>query len=285
MIDPLKNAVLAAVRRIARPLARLLLDAGVGVGEFNAIMKIAFVRAAQDASDSPRTSASRIASLTGLTRREVAALLQAPEDKAPDIEHGRPRIQRVITGWWTDPDFQDAVGSPALLPLRGPKKSFANLVARYSGDPRVQTTIDELLRARAVRETKDGRFEVLTRTFSPSKLDAEGMTRVGEQIRDHLETLVYNLRHPSMPRFHRVIENSQLDPRYVPVLVRDISSQADSLADSVDDALNNPAATVKPGNQVQDAARLGVAIYIFEEPVVVAPPPGSKRSSPKRKGR
>ena len=279
MLDPLKSAVLAAMRRIARPLARLMLEAGVGVGEFHAIMKGAFVQAAQDVANEPRPNASRIASLTGLTRREVTSLLQTPEDEAPEVDRGRPRIQRVLTGWWTDPDFQDAVGNPALLPLRGAKVSFASLVRRYSGEPRVLTILDELLRVKAVRKSPDGRYEALTRAFAPTRLDPDGMTGIGEQIRDHLETLIHNLKHPSRPRFHRVIENSQLDPRYVPVLVRDISSQADALADSLDDAINNPSATVKPGNQVRDAVRLGVAVYVYEAPVDLAPAPSPRKAS------
>jgi hypothetical protein len=288
MLDPLKNAVLAAMRRIARPLARLMLEAGVGVGEFQAIMKTAFVQAAQDVGDAPRPNASRIASLTGLTRREVSSLLQTPEDEAPAVERGRPRIQRVLTGWWTDPDFQDSLGNPAPLPLRGTKGSFASLVKRYSGEPRVLTILDELLRVKSVRKLPDGRYEALSRTFAPVRLDPDGMAGIGEQIRDHLETLVHNLKHPSRPRFHRVIENSQLDPKYVPLLVRDMSSQADALADSLDDALNNPAATVKPGNQVQDAVRLGIAVYVFEAPVVIEPATarkGGRSARPRRKER
>lgn len=286
MTDPLKAAVLAAMRRIARPLARLLIESGVGVGEFQAVMKAAFVQAAQDVGENQRPNASRIATLTGLTRREVAALLQAPEDAAPEVERGRPRLQRVLSGWWTDPDFQDSLGAPAALPLRGKKVSFAALVKRYSGEPRVLTILDELLRVKAVRTRPDGRFEALSRNFAPARWDPDGLTAVGEQVRDHFETLVHNLKHPSRPRFNRVIENSQLDPKYVPLLVRDISAQADTLVDTIDDALNNPAATVKPGDEVQDAVRLGIAVYLFESPVVVEPTRARKAPSrPRRKER
>ena len=279
MTDPLKAAVLAAMRRIARPLARLLIESGVGVGEFQAVMKAAFVQAAQDVGDNQRPNASRIATLTGLTRREVATLLQAPDDAAPEVERGRPRLQRVLSGWWTDPDFQDSLGAPAPLPLRGNKVSFAALVKRYSGEPRVLTILDELLRVKAVRKLADGRYEALSRTFAPARWDPDGVTTVGEQLRDHLDTLMHNLKHPSRPRYQRVIENAQLDPKYVPLLVRDISAQTDTLVDSLDDALNNPAATVKSGNEVQDAVRLGVAVYVFETPIEVEPAPKARQKA------
>jgi hypothetical protein len=285
MTEPLKAAVLAAMRRIARPLARLLIEAGVGAGEFQAVMKAAFVQAAQDVGEPQRSNASRISTLTGLTRREVSALLRVPEDSAPEVERGRTRLQRVLSGWWTDPDFQDTLGAPAALPLRGAKLSFAALVKRYSGEPRVLTILDELLRVKAVRKLPDGRFEALSRSFAPTRWNADGITAVGEQLRDHLETLVHNLKHPSRPRFERVIENAQLDPKYVPVLVRDITSQADTLVDSIDDALNNPAATVKPGNEVRDAVRLGVAVYVFESAVELEPASRRKTSAPAKRPR
>ena len=285
MTDALKAAVLAAMRRIARPLARLLIESGVGVGEFQAIMKTAFVQAAQDVGENQRSNASRIATLTGLTRREVAALLHAPDDAAPEVERGRHRLQRVLSGWWTDPDFQDSLGGPALLPIRGSKVSFAALVQRYSGEPRVVTILDELLRVKAVRKLPDDRYEAVSRTFAPARWDPDGVTTVGEQLRDHLDTLIHNLKHPSRPRYQRVIENAQLDPKYVPLLVRDISAQTDTLVDSLDDALNNPAATVKPGNEVQDAVRLGVAVYVFESPVDVEPAPKAKSKARAKRAR
>ena len=285
MTEPVKDAVLAAMRRIAGPLARLLVEAGVGTGEFNAIMKSAFVQAARESGESGQANASRIATLTGLTRREVAELLKPRADQAPEPERGRPRVQRVLTGWWTDPDFQDALGNPAPLTLRKGKVSFAALVRRYSGEPRVVTIMNELLRVKAVRKAPDGRYEALSRGFAPARWEPEGMTVIGEQIRDHLETLIHNLKRPSRPRYSRIIENSQLDPKHAPLLTRDIAAQADSLADSLDDALNNPNATVRPGHEVKDAVRLGVAFYVFETPVTVERPAVKRpsRSSARRK--
>ena len=288
MTEPLKAAVLAAMGRIARPIARLLIEAGVGVGEFQAIMKTAFVKAAQEVGDAKPSNASRIATLTGLTRREVASLLHASDEAAPEADRGRARGQRVLSGWWTDPDFQDSVGTPAILPLRG-KVSFAALVKRYAGEPRVLTIRDELIRVRAVRQLPDRRLEALSRSFAPARWDPDGITAVGEHVRDHLETLVHNLKHASRPRFHRVIENAQVDPKYAPLITRDITSHTDTLLDSLDDALNNPVATVRPGKEVKDAVRLGVAVYVFESPAELKPAPDAKRpvgtKRPRRSGR
>ena len=240
MSGPLKSAVLAAARRILEPLARLMLEAGIGVGEFHVLTKRAFVQAARSVgSESQRPNVSRIALLTGLRRPEVTEILDSPEDADPDPQRGRHRAERVLLGWWSDPDFQQDDGSPRPLPLRG-RHSFAALVKRYSGEPRVITLLDELMRVKAVRSLPDGRLEVLSRTYATVRWDPQGVASVGERVRDYLATLLHNIRHPSRARYERVVLNAQLDPRYAPMLTRDVASHADALADALEDALNDP---------------------------------------------
>ena len=85
----------------------------------------------------------------------------------------------------------------------------------------------------------------------------------------------------------RRVVNAQLDPRYRPVLVRDIEEQFESLADSIDDALNHRGHTVAPTRAGREAVRLGVAMYVFEEPVILerAAPEKLKRASAVPRGR
>ena len=60
----------------------------------------------------------------------------------------------------------------------------------------------------------------------------------------------------------RRVVNARLDPRYVPMLTRDLEQQAESFEDSADDALNDPGKTVT--GKDADVASLGVALYVFE---------------------
>lgn len=281
MTDPLKRAVRAAARRLLEPLTRLLIEAGIGVGEFTSIVKASYVSAARDvakdgAGENIRPNVSRIAVVTGMTRAEVSAILGTDETDAPEPERGRHRAERVLSAWWNDSDYHDERGQPARLALRGGKRSFTSLVKTHAGDPRVQTILEELLRVRAVRRLPDGRFEAMSRTAATARWDPDGIEVVGERLRDHALTLLHNLKHPARPRYERVVVNTQLDPRYAPVLLRDIASQADTLADSFSDALNDPAATQKPTREAQPALRLGVAIYVFEEETEVAPSPSRR---------
>ncbi len=271
MSETLKAAVLKAVLRLLDPLVRLLLEAGIGVGEFHQLAKMAFARAARDASPETKPNISRIAVLTGIPRGEVADILSRTEDQPPEAERGGQRAERVLQGWWKDPEFCAPDGRPLVLPLRGAKRSFTSLVKRYAGDPRTTTIANELLRVKAVRRLPNGQFEVLSRTFVTARWDSAGVEMVGERVRDLLDTLVHNLKHPSRPRYARFVTNAEVDPRYVPLLLRDITQQADVLADTFQDALLDPERTLRPGRNEQDAHSISIGIFIMDEATLVAP--------------
>ena len=285
MSASLRAAIEAAVLRLLEPLVHWLLEAGIGVGDFLELVKIAYVRAARDqgrkaGAEQQRPNASRIAVVTGLTRLEVASILASGAADRPH-DRGRQRAERVLTGWWNDATFQDEKGTPAVLPVRGGKRSFAALVERYSGErSRVATILDELLRVKAVRRHADGRVQALSRTYATVRWDPDGVAAFGEQLQEHCATLLHNLKFPAHPRYVRRVLNARLDPRYVPMLVRDLEQQADALGDSVDDALNDPKQTL-PGKAAESgAASLGIAFYVFEVPPaeVNSTPPAAPRA-------
>jgi hypothetical protein len=271
------------------PLVRLLLTAGVGVGDFMAIVKVAYVRAARDEGrdrrGEVRPNASRIAVVTGLTRGEVAAMLTEDTDERRTSDRGRHRAERVLSGWWNDPDFQTPEGEPALLSISSSRRSFMELVKRYSNEPRVTPILDELLRVNAVKRLPDGTLKAVSRNYATVRWNPDGIASLGEQLAEHCGTLLHNLEHPGEPRLVRRIVNAQLDPLYRPMLVRDLQEQLDATADSIDDALNDRRATVTPVRGGREAVRLGVAMYVFEEPVILEA--SSAASSPPRaaKGR
>lgn len=267
MSEPLKAAVRSAVLRILSPLTKWLLEAGIGVGDFVALVKIAYVRAAREqgrgAGELKGPNVSRISVVTGLTRLEVTSILGA--GAADPIPRGwRQRAERVLSGWWNDSTFQDDDGRPARLPIRGARRSFAALVERYSGEGwRVATILEELLRVKAVRRLPDGRVEALSRSYATVRWDPDGVTEFGEQLSEHCATLVHNLKYPARARYVRRVLNARLDPRYVPMLVRDLVQQAEGFADAADDSLNDPKQTIT-GRSKDEAASLGVALYLFE---------------------
>ena len=276
MGDALKRAVRSALLRVLEPLVRLLLEAGIGVGDVVSLFKVAYVKVAaeQDGSEEgAKPNASRISVVTGLTRVEVASILASGEAASPLAARGRQRAERVLSAWWTDPQFLTAIGEPDILPLRGVRRSFAQLCERYSGEKRTAPILDELLRVGAVRRLPDGRLQALSRSCARVQWDPAGVEAVGEQLRDHCTTLLQNLHGPSRARFARQVVNVQFDPSHAPMVIREIERSLETRTDALQEILNDPAHAAPAG---RPAMRLGVGVYVIEE---VPPGEGAPEAS------
>ena len=296
MTEPLKRAVHQALLRMLLPLASLLLELGIGIGEFLSVAKLAYVRAARNQVKDARgamlrPNATRISVVTGLTRKDVASILAAGDDEPAVSPRGRHRAERVLSGWWSDSQFQDEFGRPAVLREQGPGKSFEALCERYSGDPRFSAILEELIRVRAVKQSADGRVAALSRTHATVRWDPEGVLELGEELAEHLQTLLHNLKNPTRPRIARRIFNARLDPHYAPMLIRDLEQQLTTFGESVDDAVNATQYTV-PEDEAHRTVKLGIGFYLFEgegeSPTtkLPAPPPGrGRRKKPKKRDR
>ena len=170
-----KTGLLAAYRRFMAPLVRILIRNGISFNEFADELRGVYVDVA--ASDFPiegrSPSGTRVAILTGLTRKEVKRQLERSagvksESLPPDVH----RVTRVLDGWHKDPDFT----GPYSLPLEvffdkpnGETPSFSELVRRHSGDMSARAMLDELLRIDAVEQLPDGTLERLYLGFIGSR--------------------------------------------------------------------------------------------------------------------
>jgi hypothetical protein len=290
MSQDIQSAVRAATLELLRPLARFLLEARIGIGELNALARRAYVQAAvrNAAAGTYRVNVSRIAAVTGLTRVEVAALL-AEERGAPPREHrGRVRAERVLWGWWNDPAFQDAHGGPLRLKRKGPGPSFAALVKRYSGDTHNAAAIlEELLRSQAVREREDRSLEALSRTCANVSWDSQGIATLGEELAEHFETLLYNLKNPDRPRFARRVVCRYLDAYAARVVIPEITEQAEIFLEGAQDSLDHPKYTAGGKDAAARGLKVAVAVQVFEEPAARAearrraPPTRDRRRAPR----
>ena len=93
------------------PLARLLVARGVPYAQAEESLKTAMVEAARDAHPDglPHRLVSRIATTTGINRREVTRLTRL--DSAP-AEPQRSSAAQTFMRWRTNPDYLDAQGRP-----------------------------------------------------------------------------------------------------------------------------------------------------------------------------
>ena len=138
MVRSVKRDLLAGFRRILRPLVRILLRNGVNFLEFAEVAKAAYVEVA--AMDFPvsdrRMSQSRIAIVTGLSRKEVARVIADEGKDYSEDESKFNRVIRVLAAWHMDSEFTGPYGIPLELDFENDpgKPSFQTLVRKHSGD-------------------------------------------------------------------------------------------------------------------------------------------------------
>ena len=181
MGQDVKDHLRSALSLMFKPLIRLLIAQGVTHAEFSDTAKEVYVETAlRHFEVDGRINKSRIAILTGLTRKEVKNVIdRALMTDYKERTYSRPA--RVLTGWYSDPAFQGPYGIPLELPYESKdseSRCFVELVRRYSGDMAPRQMLNQLVESGAIVEV-DGRYKAVSRTFRHSKLSPDLIRRLG----------------------------------------------------------------------------------------------------------
>ena len=206
-----KEHLRLALRMMLKPLVKLLVSQGVSHGDFSEAAKDVYVEVAIRHFDkSTRINQSRIAILTGLTRKEVKNVI----DRAMRAESNAKnfsRPSRVLAGWHSDPRFLGPYGVPLEVPYESPvdggTPSFVDLVKTYSGDMAPRPMLKELMRIGAVVEAEKKTYKVVRRDFIPEALSAELVERLGEVTQNFFSTTAKNIekKGPEDGLFERIV--------------------------------------------------------------------------------
>lgn len=182
MAQTVKDHLRLALSMMLKPLIRLLISQGVTHAEFAETAKDVYVETVlRHFEVDGKVNKSRIAILTGLTRKEVKNVI----DRTLEVgkrERSYSRPERVLTGWYSDPDYTGPYGIPLELPYESSspnEPSFVNLVRTYSGDMAPRQMLTELLRSGSVVEL-DNRYKAVRRNYEPAALSPELIYRLGE---------------------------------------------------------------------------------------------------------
>jgi len=181
MGQEVKDHLRHALSLMLKPLIRLLIAQGVTHAEFSETAKEVYVEIAlRHFETEGKVNKSRVAILTGLTRKEVKNVVdRALTTDYQDKTHSRPA--RVLTGWYSDPAYQGPYGIPLELPYEASddgEPSFVALVKNYSGDMAPRQMLKQLLEAGSVFEV-DGRYKAVSRIFLHKKLSPSVVDRLG----------------------------------------------------------------------------------------------------------
>ena len=221
------KSLMAAVKRLLRPLVRLLIAKGVGLPAITEVMKEVYVDVA--AHEFPvsgkRQTDSRISLLTGVHRKDVKRLRESTEAGSDDTGIAAPRSvglgAQVVARWVGSPETTDDEGQPLALPRTADKPgapSFDALVESVSKDVRPRAVLDEWLRLGVAKLDDKGRIHLHQAAFVPEKGFDEKAFYLGRNIHDHMAAAAHNLLGEGNPTLERSVHYSDLTPESVALL-------------------------------------------------------------------
>jgi hypothetical protein len=269
MQDTIQQQILGAFLIVLKPIARILLRFGIGFREFAEITKTAFVEvASSDFGIRGRpTNISRVAVMTGLTRKEVKRIrdkIAAGEEK---LTVRTTPLCEVLHKWHAEEEFLDKSGRPAKMPFSGTDSSFSNLVRRFGGDIPPGAMRTELKRVGAIREDEHGNLSVVRRSVTPSGQHENLVAALAHSAYPLLSTIAHNVytedkneRWAQFTAFTQSVKSSDI-PR-----VRRISfDRLVDLTESFDDLFIAYESLNELEADVNDRNTLAVGVFYFEE--------------------
>ena len=268
-----RDSVVAALRRVLRPLIRLLVTHGITYPFLTELLKGVYVETAakEFTLGGKLPTDSRLTLLTGVHRKDIRRLRrEAPPapGPAPSLTLGT----QIVARWLGDPAYHDRYGRPRVLP-RTPRKgaqSFAALVESVSKNVRPRSVLDELVRLGVAEIDADDRVHLVTRGFVPGKeLDAKAFY-FGEALHDHLSAGVDNVAGNKPPWLERSVYYDDLSPEAVAKL----QAKSEDLAMRALQEVNRDGMALEasdppaPGRRM----RMRLGVFFYAEPAADTPP-------------
>ncbi len=269
MQDSTQRQILNALLQLMRPLIRSLLRAGIGYREFAEVSKAAFVDVAtKDYGLRGRpTNISRVAVMTGLTRKEVRRLRDKSAAGEETVVMRSAPMAVILHRWYTENEFSDSSGNPIPLAFDGSSPSFADLVRKFGGDIPPGAMRTELKRIGAVEERKDGRLIALKRNVSGLDEHQRLLTGIAGVLYPAALTLAHNTD-PSRKDdmwFQRYAATKCVRSDDVARIKRISSDRLGEFTESIDDLFAAYETLYDEDGQGVSERAVGVGVFYFEE--------------------
>jgi hypothetical protein len=269
MQNDIQRQILSAFLVAMRPVAKILLRFGIGYREFAEITKTAFVDVAttEYGLRGRPTNISRVAVMTGLTRKEVRRIRGKIDSGDQSVVVRATPLSEILHRWHADAEFHDSAGRPAVLPFAGTSGSFSNLVKRFGGDIPPGAMRTELKRVGAVRETSNGELEVTSRTVHPKGAHEKLVTALVHAVYPLVSTVAHNVNPDlegdgwaQMSTYSQTIRKSDVSR------LRRISfDRLSEVAESIDDLFMAYETLHENDESANDQNTVAVGVFYFEE--------------------
>lgn len=270
------HSLLQALDSLLLPLAQLCVGKGVPIQAAEERLRRAFVEAARRSSDgaNPQRLTSRISTLTGLTRREVARIEALNEPARPTT---RSSVSEVFTHWLSLPEYKGANGS-MTLPRVGPAPSFETLAQSVTRDVHARSLLEALMQLKLVAwDEESDTVRLAAEAFVPRDQWTQMMGFLGDNVGDHLRAAVTNVLGHGSEHFEQALYADELSVQSLQQARQIISNQWRTLMTDVvpelEALMKADAAAGRPQDQ---ALRLG--LYSWTQPM--PPTPDSPETAP-----
>ena len=263
----IKKTISSSIVRLLYPLVKILLRYNIPYGTFCELARWVYVDVAsrEFVIEGKKQTDSRIATITGLSRKEVRRLRALnPYDDSGSPERYN-RAVRVIGGWRKDKMFLDGKGLPLELPFEDAKKGFSSLVKNYSGDIPPRAILDEMLRAGVVALRKE-KIKLLSKGYIVNKEESEKIKILGEDVNELISTISHNLDAEEKGAFfQRKVSYDNIPEEALMKLRKLLSKKGEEFTDSIDKIISKYDRDVNPDvKENGERRKAGLGIFYFE---------------------
>lgn len=275
-------ALIAAVRHLLYPLVRLLVGRGMTFPMLADLLKGLYVEVAdrEFRLDARPMTDSRASLLTGVHRKDVRRLRDAPRGQGEAPPESVALGAQLVAAWTSRRPFSDAKGRPRPLPRlasQGVEPSFEGLVASVSKDIRPRSVLDEWIRLGVVEIDRKDRVVLRAAAFVPSHGFDEKAFYLGHNVHDHLAAATHNVLGEGSPFLERCVHYDALDSASVEKLERLVSDTGMAALQAV----NKKAMALEAADRGRQAPkqRITFGVYFFSSPKEASGSNTKKRKS------
>jgi hypothetical protein len=189
--------LLYALRRVLRPIVRILIRAGIRFDEFAELARGVYVESAiRDGLDhASNLTRARISVVTGVTRQQVNYYI----DHDGALPSASPTLAgvlvEVLQKWHTDPLYVGPYGIPLELEFEvSSGRSFRGLVSMVDAKASAGIVLEELLRVGSVTYSGEKHFRAVSRYFMmPEPMSPQQVEYFGNTLTRLAKTLEFNM--------------------------------------------------------------------------------------------
>ena len=262
-----KRPITTALRMLLTPIVKILIELGFSFRDFNEVAKLVYVDVASEnyGLKGRRTNMSRIAIMTGLTRREVARLRKVIDHDPVDVNTPTTVAGKVLANWHKNPSYLNATDAPKRLPIEG-AGSLTEMINGIGGDVPPTAVIKELERVNAI-SVVGKTASVKSHQYMRSRIAPPSIERFGSVLRDLGATISHNLLDPEQDNtlFEARVSNDQINIADYEAFRDYLQGRAQAFLKEIDSWLNEHQVT----DNTSPCVRLGIGLYTIANEALV----------------